>query len=118
VAAQLVASQEGLSSLSKQVSKYLWLYSRFVGPWPLFSFLILYTVGRTSWTGDQPVSRPLPTHRTTRTQNKRTKTLMPLVGLEPMTPVFKWAKTFHALDRAAPMIGCWLFKHAISIETM
>jgi hypothetical protein len=28
-----------------------------------FSFLILYTVGRTPWTGDQPVARPLPTHR-------------------------------------------------------
>jgi hypothetical protein len=27
------------------------------------SFLILYTVGRTSSTGDQPVARPLPTHR-------------------------------------------------------
>jgi hypothetical protein len=28
----------------------------FVGPWPLFSYLILYTVGSTPWTGDQPVS--------------------------------------------------------------
>jgi hypothetical protein len=36
----------------------------FVGPWPLFfSFLILYTFGRTPLTGDQPVARPLPTHR-------------------------------------------------------
>jgi hypothetical protein len=35
----------------------------FIGPWPLFlSFLILYTVGRTPWTGDQPVARSLPTH--------------------------------------------------------
>jgi hypothetical protein len=31
----------------------------------LFSVLILYTVGRTPWTGDQPISRPLPKHRTT-----------------------------------------------------
>jgi hypothetical protein len=30
-----------------------------------FSFVILYTVGRTPWTGNQPVARPLPTHRTT-----------------------------------------------------
>jgi hypothetical protein len=30
-----------------------------------FSFLILYTVGRTPWTKDQPVTRPMPTHRTT-----------------------------------------------------
>jgi hypothetical protein len=28
-----------------------------------FSFLILYTFGRTPWTGDQPFARPLPTHR-------------------------------------------------------
>jgi hypothetical protein len=39
-----------------------------------FSFLILYTVDRTPWTGDQPVARPLPTHRTTQTQNKSTQT--------------------------------------------
>jgi hypothetical protein len=45
----------------------------FVEPWPLFQFLNLYTVGRTPWTGDQPVARPLPTHRTAQTQNKRTQ---------------------------------------------
>jgi hypothetical protein len=28
-----------------------------------FSFFILHTVGRTPWTGDQPVAMPLPTHR-------------------------------------------------------
>jgi hypothetical protein len=36
----------------------------------LFIFLILYTFCRTPWTGDQPVTRPLPTHRTTLTHNK------------------------------------------------
>jgi hypothetical protein len=44
----------------------------FVGLWPLFSFLILYTVGRTPWTGDQSVARPLPTHRETQTESKHT----------------------------------------------
>jgi hypothetical protein len=34
----------------------------------LFSFLTLYTVGRTPWTGDQPVLMPLSTHRTTQTE--------------------------------------------------
>jgi hypothetical protein len=33
------------------------------GPWLLFQFLNLYTVGRTPWMGDQPVPRPLPTHK-------------------------------------------------------
>jgi hypothetical protein len=55
--------------------------------------------------GDQTAARPLPTHRTTQTQNKRTQTPMPLVGFEPKTPVFKSAKTVHALDRAATLIG-------------
>jgi hypothetical protein len=54
------------------VSVCLWLYSHFVGSWPLFQFLILYIVGRTPGTGDQPVARPLPTPRTTQTQNKHT----------------------------------------------
>jgi hypothetical protein len=30
---------------------------------------------------------------------------MPQVGFEPMIPVFKGAKTVHALDRVACMIG-------------
>jgi hypothetical protein len=31
----------------------LWLYSP-RGPWPLFQFLNLYTVGRAPWAGDHP----------------------------------------------------------------
>jgi hypothetical protein len=77
----------------------------FVGPWPLFQFLNLYTVGRTPRTGDQPVARPLPTRRTTQTQNKRTQISMPRVRFDPTTPVFERAKTVHALDRAATVIG-------------
>jgi hypothetical protein len=69
-----------------------------------FSFLILYAVSRTPWTGDQPVARPLPTHRTTQTQNKLTQTSMPLVGFEPKIPVFERAKTGHDLDCAATAI--------------
>jgi hypothetical protein len=36
-----------------------------VGPWPLLQFLNPHVVGRTPWTVDQPVARPLPTRRTT-----------------------------------------------------
>jgi hypothetical protein len=43
------------------LSFLLWLW--LVGSWPFFKFLILYTFGRTPWTSDQPVARPLPTHR-------------------------------------------------------
>jgi hypothetical protein len=77
----------------------------FVGPCPPFQFLNLYTDGRTPWTGDQPVARQLPAHRTARKQNKRTQTAMPQVGLEPTTPAFERTKTVHALDCAATMIG-------------
>jgi hypothetical protein len=59
----------------------------FVGPWPLLQFRnLFYTVGRTSWTGDQPVARQLPTHRVTQTQNKRTQTSMPLSGIRTHDP--------------------------------
>jgi hypothetical protein len=70
-----------------------------------FTFLNVCTVGRTSWTGYQPVARPLPTHRRTQTQNKRTQTSMPRVGFEPKSPVFEREKMVHALDRAATVIG-------------
>jgi hypothetical protein len=60
-----------------------------------FSFLILYvyTDSRTPWTGDEPVTRPLPAHRTAQTQNKSTQTSMPWVGLEPTILVFELEKT-------------------------
>jgi hypothetical protein len=44
-------------------------------------------------------------HSTTQTQNKRRKTSMARVLFEPTTPVFKRAKTVHALNRTATVIG-------------
>jgi hypothetical protein len=78
----------------------------FVGPWPLLQFRkLFYVVGRTPWTSDQPVARPLPTHRTTQTQNKCTQTSMPWVGFEPTIPMSERAKTVYALDRTATVSG-------------
>jgi hypothetical protein len=54
---------------------------------------------------DQPVARPLPGHRTAQTQNKRSQTSMPQMGFELTIPVFERAKTVHALDCAATVIG-------------
>jgi hypothetical protein len=70
-----------------------------------FSFLIFYTVGRTPWTGDQPIAMPLPAHRIAQTQNKGIQTPMPWVGFEPTIPVSERAKAVHALDLAATVIG-------------
>jgi hypothetical protein len=68
----------------------VWLYS----PLDLgrfFSFLILYTVGRTAWTGDQLVARPLPKHRTTQTQNKHihVPNIHALCGIRTYDPGFR-----------------------------
>jgi hypothetical protein len=50
--------------------------------WALLQFRNHFcTVGRTPWTGDQPVARPLPTHRTTHTQ-----TSMLLSGIRSHDP--------------------------------
>jgi hypothetical protein len=103
-----------LNSSSTQVtllsSICLWLYSPFLGFGRFFSFLILYAVGRTPLTGDQPVARPLPVQTRTQTQNKRIQTSMPQVGLEPTTPVFERAKTDHILDRVATVIGPFILE--------
>jgi hypothetical protein len=66
-----------------------------------FQLLNLYTVRRTPWTEDQPIARPLPTHRTSQTQNKRTETSMSQAGFEPKILVLERAKTVHALNRTA-----------------
>jgi hypothetical protein len=84
---------------------HIWLYSPLLGPAAFFRFVILYKFGRTPWTGDQPVARSLPTHRTAQTQNKRKHTSVPRVGFEPTIPVFERAKAVHASDRAVSVIG-------------
>jgi hypothetical protein len=90
-----------LSFISLALSMPLQLF----GFWPLFQFLKPYTVDRTPRMRDQPVSRPLLTHRTTQRKDKSTQTFMPRVGFEPTIPVFEQAKTVHVLDRSATWIG-------------
>jgi hypothetical protein len=63
----------------------------FIRPWPRLQLSNhFYTDARTPWTSDQPVAKPLPTHRTTRTQKKRNiQTSMPRVEFEPTIAVFE-----------------------------
>jgi hypothetical protein len=42
---------------------------------------------------------------------------MPLAGFEPTIPVFKRAKTFHALDRAATVTGMY-HVYSVSINSI
>jgi hypothetical protein len=71
---------EQMTDCPKRKSIYLSIYLSIYGSTVLLldlgsfiSFLILYKLGRSPWTGDKPVATQLPTHRTTKTQNKRTK---------------------------------------------
>jgi hypothetical protein len=83
-----------------------WLYSLLLGPGLFNSVIFFYTDGRISWTGDQPIARPLPTHRAAQTQNKCTENDPCLwVELKPTIPAFEKVKTVHAIDRAAPVAG-------------
>jgi hypothetical protein len=66
----------------------------FVRPWPLFSFLIVYTQGWTPWTGDQPVAGRLPIYRI----NVHRHQLLEWDS----NP---WAKAVHALDRTVTVSG-------------
>jgi hypothetical protein len=86
---------------SRHYSSFIhqWLYSPLLGPGLFFIFVIFFTDGRTPWTGDQPVARPLPTHRTTQ------------VGFEPTIPSFERAKMVDPLDRAATVISRYYSKH-------
>jgi hypothetical protein len=96
---------QALGKANVTQSIYLWLYSPLLDFDRFFSFLILYTVARTPWTGDQLIPRPLHTHSTTQIQKRRTQTSMPWVGFEPTIPVFQRTKTVHALDLSSSEIG-------------
>jgi hypothetical protein len=95
-------------SLSLSLSLSLWLYSPLLGPGLFFSLVMFfYTDGRTPWTEDQPVTRPLHTHRTRQTQNECTQISAPRVGFEPTIPVFERSETVHALDSVTTVIGSY-----------
>jgi hypothetical protein len=72
----------------------------FVEPSPFISFLILYTVGRTPWTEDQPVAR-LYTEQ--HKKNKLTD-IHASSGIWTHGPSVR-AKTVHALHCAVTVIG-------------
>jgi hypothetical protein len=78
----------------------------FVGPWLLFSFVILYTVDRAPWTGDQPVARPLGTEQHTERINAHNTDIHALNGIRTHDPSVRASEDpVHALDSAATVIG-------------
>jgi hypothetical protein len=73
--------------------------------WTLASFQFLDIFTRSVGHLGRGISPSQGTHKTAQTQNKRTLTSMPQVGFEHTIPVFERAKTVHALDRTATLIG-------------
>jgi hypothetical protein len=71
------------------LSSLLWLCYPLLGLDHFFSFLILYTVGRTALTGNQPIERTLSTHKTTQTLNKHTD-IHASDGIQTYAPIV-WA---------------------------
>jgi hypothetical protein len=68
-------------------TSFCWPLSSFSGSWSFTQWIRFF------WTGNQPVARPLPTHGTTQTRNKRTQSSVPQGGFKPTIPVFEQAKT-------------------------
>jgi hypothetical protein len=77
----------------------------------VFSFLILYTVGRIPWTGDLPVLRLLPIHRTTQAQNKRIQTYIPRMGFEPTVPGVRASEGSSCLKPRGHLISVALIRY-------
>jgi hypothetical protein len=97
-----------VTSISSEIWSHIihqWLYSPLLITGSFLRFLMLYTVCRNPWAEDQPVARPVPTHRTAQTHNKRKQISMHRVGFEPTISAFERAKTVHALDSAATLIS-------------
>jgi hypothetical protein len=92
--------------LSIYLSVYLSIYgsTALVDRGRFFSFLI-YTPSVGHLVRGISPSQGRYLHTEQHKQNNRIQTSMPRVGFEPSTPVFEWAKTDHALDRAATVIG-------------
>jgi hypothetical protein len=70
----------------------------FVGPWPLHQFRdLLYTDGRTPWTGDQAVARPLPTHRAIQKEKNTHTNICALSGIRTHNPNVRASKDISCL---------------------
>jgi hypothetical protein len=77
-------------------SSLVWFYSQLLGLGHFLLFWILFTVDRTPWMGDKSFTRPLPTLRTTQTQNKHTNiSFCSRIRTHDHDPVCKREKTVH-----------------------
>jgi hypothetical protein len=91
-----------------------WLFQPFVGPWPLLQFRnIFYTDGGTSWTSDQPVAKPATYTQGNTDRRNAHRNIHALNEIR----AFERAKTVHALDRAASLIGLIAMCYILMFDT-
>jgi hypothetical protein len=67
-----------------------------------YSFLIIWTVGRNSWAGDQLIAWPL--HVQDNTNIEEMLIYVTRMGFEPTTSVFEQTNTVYVLYREATVI--------------
>jgi hypothetical protein len=79
----------------------------FVGPWPLLQFRNLFLHRRYDSLDEWSARRKATTctQDNTNTNQTNTQKSIPWVGFEPTIQAFERAKTVHALDHAATVIG-------------
>jgi hypothetical protein len=104
---------------------FQWLFQPIQGPGLLFSSVIFFfTDSRTPWTSDQLVARPLPKHRTTRTQNKRiyTPNIYVLSGIRTHDPSVRASEDSSCLrtrgycDRPSYIVRMLKLRYKVFIE--
>jgi hypothetical protein len=86
----------------------------------IYQFLDHFTDGRIPWTGDELVARPLPKHRTTQTQNKRTQlpNIHALCGIRTQDTGFQASEDSICLTTARlPWPAEWPQHHIIIYST-
>jgi hypothetical protein len=93
-------------------SIYLWLYGRLSDLGHVFSFLILYKVGLLGWGTSLLQGRYLHTEQHKHRINAHRH------QFEPTVPAFEWAKTVHALDHRATVIGIKYHSHPYNITVL
>jgi hypothetical protein len=80
--------------------------------------IIIYIVDKSPWTSDQPVARPLPTHRTTQSQNRRTHRHLCLKWYSNPRPQGFWGRRPFMISTARQLFDLQSTKYtANSVET-
>jgi hypothetical protein len=97
----------GYGPVSSKGVDHTYLPTALVDLGRFYSCLILYTVGGTPWKGDQPVARPLHTHRI----NTHNTDIYASSGIGTHDPSIRAGEDISCL-RSRGHCDCWIFFHS------